>query len=204
MSLRAGSADAGIQGAGGSVSEGFVVELECMPWLSPPTMRRRPARWLFLCGVLAGCGGGASPVGAQARSGVTFHAFVDGSLFAGQGALQVRVWNAAQLADLERTSGCGVEVDPATGGQRIHCPDGTTLEPVTPEEFEFPLRDVGGSVTFRTSGVRAGERFRIALSGASRDGCNTTSADRSGVAGGADVVLEGLAWSTTARACLGR
>lgn len=143
-------------------------------------------------------------MGAEARGGVTFRIPVDVSLFAEGASVRIRIWNAAQLAALDPSSGCSVEYDPATGGQRVRCPGGTTFEPVTPEEFKFPLRDVEGSITVRSATVRAGERFRIRLSGESRDGCNTTSADRSGLASGAEVVLDGLAWSTTARACAGR
>jgi hypothetical protein len=74
---------------------------------------------------------------------------------------------------------------------------------VKPEEFEFPVQEIAGSVAVKSATVRVGEKFRILLSGKSRDGCNTTSADRVGSVDAADVVVGSLGWSTTARACAG-
>jgi hypothetical protein len=134
---------------------------------------------------------------------VTLRVPVDVTLFADGASLQVRVWNSEQLATVERNSRCGAVYNPATAAQEVRCPEGITFQPAKPEEFEFPVREIAGSVAVKSATVRVGERFRILLSGKSRDGCNTTSADRVGSVDAADAVVGSLGWSTTARACAG-
>jgi hypothetical protein len=134
---------------------------------------------------------------------VTLRIPVDVTLFAEGASLQVRVWNREQLAAAERNRRCGTVYDPATGEQEIRCPEGITFQPVKPEEFEFPVHEIAGRVAVKSATLRVGERFRILLSGKSRDGCNTTSADLVGSVEAADVVVGSPSWSTTARACAG-
>ncbi len=142
-------------------------------------------------------------MGAQGTTGVTIRVPVDTSQFEIGSSLQVRVWNGDQLATVERNGRCSTVFDPATGTSTTRCPDGSSAQPVTPEEFVFPVSGVSGSVEVKTTTVRVGERFRILLSGRSRDGCNSTAADHVGTADAASVTIGGLAWNTTARACLG-
>jgi hypothetical protein len=162
-----------------------------------------PGRLLALCATFTGCGGGASLVGAPAAPAVTIQVPVDSTQLATGSSLQVRVWNGDQLAMVERNGRCSTVFDPATGASTTRCPEGTSFQPVTPEEFEFPVSGLTGRVEVRTANVRVGEKFRILLSGRSRDGCNTTAADHVGTADSASVTLGSLEWSTTARACLG-
>jgi hypothetical protein len=142
-------------------------------------------------------------VGEQASAGsagVTFRVSVPVSEFAAASSLRVQVWTEEQLAALERNARCSVTHDPTTGLDQVQCPPGVTWESVAPEEVEVPVPDPGGSVSVPTS-VRVGGKFRVLVSGRSVDGCNTTSADRSGTATSPEVVLDGLSWRTTALAC---
>jgi hypothetical protein len=160
-------------------------------------------RLLVLCLSFAGCGGGNPLLGEPARAGVTLRAPVDAGLFAAGSSLRVRVWNGDQLATVERNGRCATVFDPATGAESIRCPEGTSYQPVTPEEFEFPVSELTGSIEVKSATVRVGEKFRVLLSAKSRAGCNTTSADHVGTADTPSVALGNLAWSTTARGCLG-
>jgi hypothetical protein len=119
--------------------------------------------------------------------------------FAPDTRLKVRVWNAGQLAALERNARCAVVSDTATGAERITCPDSLEYRRVVPEEHTIPLRS---RVEVASKVIAAGERFRIRLSGTSRDNCNTTSAEFVGVATSGRMVLDGLPWESTVKACL--
>jgi hypothetical protein len=178
--------------------------------LSSPLRFGRPGRLAVLCVALTGCGGGnavpgepARPLGEPAQARVTLRVPVDAALFAAGTSLRVQVWNGDQLAAVERNGRCATTFDPATGTESIRCPEGTTYEPVKPEEAVFPVSDLAGSVEVSTTHVRVGDKFRILLSAKSRDGCNTTSADHVGTAESTSVALGSLDWSTTARGCLG-
>lgn len=162
-----------------------------------------PGRLLALAVTFAGCGGGASPVGAQSTTGVTIRVPVDTSQFEAGSSLKVRVWNGDQLATVERNGRCSTVFDPAAGTSTTRCPDGSSAQPVNPEEFEFPVSGLAGSVEVKTTTVRVGEKFRMLISGRSRDGCNTTAADHVGTADSASAMIGSLEWNTTARACLG-
>jgi hypothetical protein len=171
----------------------------------------RPGRLAVLSVALTGCGGGSAVPGEPARPlgeppvpvGVTLRVSVDAALFAAGTSLRVQVWNGDQLAAVERNGRCATAFDPATGTESIRCPEGTTYQPVKPEEAAFPVSEIAGSVEVSTTHVRVGDKFRILLSAKSRDGCNTTSADHVGTAESASVVLGSLEWSTTARGCVG-
>ena len=172
-------------------------------------MRSTPSRRLGfalvagVCATPCACSGGESPAGAPPEAAVRFVAPVDARLLAEGSALRVEVWDAEQLALLDRNARCASVYDPATGKSEIRCPDGISYQAVTPEQFDLPVLEITGSVSLTSATVRVGERFRILLSGKSRDGCNRTSAEHSAVAEGAEVHLDGLAWTTTARACAG-
>jgi len=142
-------------------------------------------------------------VGAPAQAGVTLQVPVDARLFAGGASLRVYVWNGEQLATVERNGRCSTVFDAATGAQSIRCPDGAAYQTVKPEEFEFPVSEIAGSVEVKSTTVRVGDKFRILLSARSRDGCNTTSADRVATAEAASVAVGSLNWQTTALGCLG-
>lgn len=168
----------------------------------------RSSAWrrLFLAlaagGCACSCEAGESPADASPGTGVRIVAEVDARLFAEGGDVRVQVWDANQLASLEQNARCASVRNPATGGTEIRCPPGIAYQPVVPEQFDFPVKGIEGSVSLVSATLRAGDRFRILLAGKSRDGCNRTSSDHTGVADGAEVRLEGLAWTTTARACV--
>ena len=148
------------------------------------------------------CGAGEPPVALLPGTEVRFVAPVDARLFAEGSSLRVQLWNGEQLTALEQNARCASIHDPATGASEIRCPDGITFQPVTAEEFELPVAGITGTLSLRSTTVRVGDRFRILLSGKSADGCNRTSAEQQATAGAAEVLLDGLAWTTTARACV--
>ena len=135
------------------------------------------------------------------QSGIVLVVPVDPGTFADGESLNVTVWNAQQLEALERNSRCRTVVDPQTNTELIQCPDGVQYEDVTPEEFGFPVGGIVADIELSPTSVREGETFRIHVSGLNRDGCNRTSARFTGVATGSRLVLDGLEWETTLRAC---
>ena len=143
-----------------------------------------------------------APLATDPGDNVRFVAPLDARLFAAGSSLQIQIWNGEQLDALERNARCASVHDPATGTSGVQCPEGITYQPVSPEEFEIPVAGITGGLSLRSATVRIGDRFRILLSGKSLDGCNRTSAERRARAGAAEVLLDGLDWTTTARACL--
>ena len=166
------------------------------------------SRWrvlVFAAGVSAttqACGAGELPLAARSGDGVRFVVPLDARLFAPRSSLWVQIWSADQLAALEQNARCASVHDPATATRALRCPDGVTYRPVDPEEVEIPVDGIAGELSLRSATVRVGDRFRILLFGKSADGCNRTSADHQATAGAAEVLLDGLAWTTTARACV--
>lgn len=142
-------------------------------------------------------------VGGETSDDVVIVVPVDAPLFAESASLRVRLWNASQLAAMDGNARCAVVHDPQTNTDERHCPEGTTFQPVTPEQLELPLPAGDAPLAVTSASVRPGERFRILLSGPSRDGCNTTSADVVATAStGERTFLKAPTWQTTARACL--
>jgi hypothetical protein len=154
-----------------------------------------------IAGILGTCDQ-QSGAPSSATENVTIVVTIDRAQFAPTATLDVRVWNAAQLAILEASPGCATVKDPQTGETRLQCPDEIQYRDVTPERFEYPLESLGSELEVRSASVRVGERFRIRVSGLYRDKCNTTSADRVLQARSARTTVGNLTWHATAKACL--
>lgn len=133
---------------------------------------------------------------------VTLVVAIDKTQFAPAATLSVRVWNAEQLAILERNAACAAVKDPQSGVTRLQCPDGIQYQEVTPEQFDYPVASLGRELDVSTRSVRVGERFRIRLSGLYRDKCNTVSAERVLEARAARTLVGNVSWQATAKACL--
>jgi hypothetical protein len=156
---------------------------------------------LLVLSFSTGCGG--DPLaGSAAKDAVTLVVPLEAGLFDADATLQVRLWNAEQLATLEKNARCAVTRGPDGQAAAVHCPAGVEYKEVTPEQFSFTVRDLGEHVDVTSDRIRVGEAFKLLVSGLSRDRCNTTSADFAGSAGARRVVLERLPWQTTAKACL--
>jgi hypothetical protein len=121
--------------------------------------------------------------------------------FAAGGTLLVQIWSAAQLDALEKNQSCAVSRNAATGADTIRCPPGVIYQEVSPEKFEFPVAASGGRLEIAPSGARAGQRFRIRVSGRSADGCNLTFGEQTSSAGTESRIQVSLPWETTAKAC---
>lgn len=131
---------------------------------------------------------------------VTLVLVVNPGLFARSGVLAVDVWNASQLATLDDNARCARVSGP--GGMQMQCPPGVTYEDVMPERLQYELSSMGSTLEVTPKQVAPGERFRIHLSGPSRDRCNATSADVVQTAQQGRTALGGLSWRTTLRACV--
>jgi hypothetical protein len=139
---------------------------------------------------------------AAGKDSITLAISVERQLFAADATLDVQVWSAAQIAALTNNERCASTRDTRTGTERTSCPDGITYQPVVPQQVHAPLGGVTNAIEIRLASVKAGESFRVAVSGLSRDGCNTTSATAVRTASSGRNSLMGLAWQTTTRACL--
>lgn len=125
---------------------------------------------------------------------------VNHALFAPDAVLSVDLWNAGQLATLDANARCASVQGP--GGPQIQCPPGVTYTDVTPERQQFPLSTVGATLEVTSQQVAAGEKFRMHLSGMSRDRCNANSADLVETATPGRTFLGDPPWQTTLRGCV--
>ncbi|SRR4051812_2950365 len=126
---------------------------------------------------------------------VSFVVIVGPVLFPVNTVLSVDVWNAAQLAALDDNTRC------ASG--RMQCPAGVAYRDVVPERVQIPVSPSTTSFELTPRQVGAGEKFRIRLSGPSRDRCRTSSADVVRTADRGRTVIDGLSWQTTPNGCAG-
>jgi hypothetical protein len=139
--------------------------------------------------------------GAAAKEKVTFVVVAEARLFDGGSVLRARLWSAEQLATLDSNARCSVTHDPETGADEILCPDGVVYEEVVPEEATAPVEGSLITLEFASERVTVGDRFRLAVTGPSPDGCNTTSSQVTATADSPKVVLSDLGWETTLRGC---
>jgi hypothetical protein len=138
----------------------------------------------------------------QPAAGVTFNLPVPVDMFSSKGTLQVLVWNAGQLAALERQSECVIAHDLQSETDTVLCPEGVLYQEVTPEKFAFPIQGIDHSIQLTSQTVKLGEKYRIALRGLSSDDCNSTSAAAEGTAPPSTITLGNLDWMTTEMACV--
>ncbi len=162
-------------------------------------------RWLkitigaiALCALLSACATAVAPP----TSGVTFSVPVPVAEFGQKGTLQVLVWNADQIAALDRQVGCVIAHDAQTGTDTTLCPEGVQYQEITPEKFNFPLQTINQNITWTSRTVKVSEKYRVALRGLSKDECNATSATAEGTATSSTITLGNLDWLTTEMACV--
>jgi hypothetical protein len=154
---------------------------------------------LFILSMLPGCDKTSSANEPPGR--VTFTIPISAEIFSKKGDLRVRLWDADQLDIMAKTANCAVSFDLETQTEEVHCPEGVEYEQVMPEEFSFPLQEIGASIEVKSSKIRVGERYRLLISGLSNDDCNTTSATVESVAQTDSITLKDLMWATTLMAC---
>ena len=156
---------------------------------------------LVLFVFVAGCQSAiSSPSPNQEAVALVFS--LEPKVFADGATVNVQVWNAADLEALESNAKCA-SVSVPGGGSSIQCPPGVVYRDVAPEAFTVSVPAARETEEVTAQRLIGGERFRVRLSGMSRDGCNTTFVDLTRVASPGRTMLGELAWQTTARACLG-
>ena len=153
----------------------------------------------ILVSLLSGCD--TTPLDGGPKGSVTFSVSVDTGMFSDEGTLRIRLWNADQMEIMERNAACTASYDLETQTEEIHCPDGVEYEEVTPEEFTFPIHEIGEIVELKSDKIRVGEGYKLQISGLSSDNCNTTSATVEGIAQHAHIALKDLMWMSTLMAC---
>ena len=162
-----------------------------------------PRRLIGCIGLLvyAGC---QNPIAVDTlqRSSLVIVVPIDTRLFDVDATIVSQIWNAEQLAALEKNAACTASRNPA-GATEFKCPPGVQYQEVLPQELKFAARTAGAQLEIAPSAVRAGERFRIRVSGPSADKCNTTSGDRTVTAESNSSIQVTLDWETTAKACGG-
>ena len=134
---------------------------------------------------------------------VTFIVPVSVGMFSQDAVIRVRLWDEEQLETSENTSGCTVSYNVQTKTEDVRCPQGVEYAQVMPEEFMFDVGDINSNIEITSAAVRVGEKYRLLISGKSKDNCNTTSAEVREVADSETIVIERLSWSTTAMGCIG-
>lgn len=153
---------------------------------------------LLLSALVGAC---AAPAD-QPATGVTFSVPIQVEAFSPNGVLQVLVWNARQLAALDRQAECVIAHDSQTGTDTVLCPAGVQYQEITPEKFDFPIQAIDQRIQLTSHTVKVGEKYRVALRGLSSDNCNSTSATAEGTANSSTLALGDLIWLTTDMACL--
>ena len=154
---------------------------------------------LILFSLLSGCDLTAADI--DSTGSVTFTVPVDVAMFSDEATLRFTLWNADQLEIMKRTADCSITYDLETQTEEIHCPEGVEYEAVIPDEFTFPVQEIGEIIEVESDNIRIGEKYRLMISGLSIDNCNTTSASVEGIAQQADITIEDLVWMTTLMAC---
>jgi hypothetical protein len=141
--------------------------------------------------------GAASPTPA---SQVSLVVNIDHTLFAPTAVLAADMWNASELATLDANARCASVQGPS--GPTIQCPPGVTYKDVMPEHVQVPLSSVGTTLALTPQQIGAGEKFRLHLSGLSRDHCNPTAADITSTADAGTTFLGDPPWQTTLLGCV--
>ena len=154
---------------------------------------------LILYSLLSGCG--LMVVDTDSTVIITFTVPVDVDMFSDEATLRLTLWNADQLEIMKRTANCSVSYDSKTQVEEVHCPEGVEYEPVTPEEFTFPVMEIDEIIKVESDHIRISEWYRLLISGLSSDNCNTTSASVESIAQQAEINIEDLKWMTTLMAC---
>ncbi len=154
-----------------------------------------PAALIFLVG--------CSIIAPFSRSDefVTYSVVINKETFSPEASLRVRIWNAETLKVAESNANCAVSYNQETQTEEVHCPEGINYREISPEEFEFPMQDIGTEIEIRSATVTVGEKYRLQISGLASDDCNTASASVEERAKSAHIVLENLQWATTLMAC---
>jgi hypothetical protein len=156
---------------------------------------------LFLISLLTFPGHAISEQEVVSEEGVQFIVPVEVGIFGEHAILTARLWNAKQLAISEKIDECTMTHDMDTETERIECPEGITYEKPRPEEFSFPVQEIVSSLELRSHTIKVGDRYRLRISGTSRDNCNTTSAESTGVADSELIQVRQLSWSSTLMGC---
>ena len=171
-------------------------------------MRRRITRLLLVIFlpvaalIYGGCfAPGAHTPPASPPGEITFVIPIDTSVFNPEKPIQVQLWNAEQLEIMENNKDCIVMHEIRTGATEIQCPEGITHQEVNPEEFSFPIQEIGSSITITSSQVRLGEGFQINIWGLNKDNCNSTRASFAGKANAQTMILDIQLWNTTEMWC---
>jgi len=154
---------------------------------------------LIFFSLLSGCDLTSPDI--DSTGSVTFTVPVDSDMFSNEAILRLTLWNADQLEIMKRTANCSISYNLETQTEEIHCPEGVEYEEVTPEEFTFPVQEIGEIIEVESDNIRIGKKYRLLISGLSSDNCNTTSASVEGIAQHADIIIEDLMWMTTLMAC---
>ena len=127
---------------------------------------------------------------------------VEAGQFSKQAVVRIRLLNSTQLAIDENNPICIIVHNAGSNTESTECPPGKEYKIVTPEDFAFPIADVGSQIKITSSTLKMGEKFRIFVSGLSTDDCNGRSTDFTGLADSEIILLKDLLWSTTAMACI--
>ena len=166
--------------------------------INPSRLFRGTLGILLLFVLASAC---AAPA-AQPASSVTFSVPIQVEMFSPKGTLQAFVWNAEQLAALDRQAECVIAHDTQTGTDTTLCPEGVQYHEITPEKFDFPLQAIDQRIHLTSQTAKVGEKYRIALRGLSSDDCNSTSTAAEGTATSSTITLGNLDWLTTEMACV--
>jgi hypothetical protein len=157
--------------------------------------------FLILFSALSGCGLASPDITSSEH--VTFTVAIDAEVFSEEATIRFVLWNADQLEVVKKTAGCVISYDAASQTEEVHCPEGVEYEETIPEEYTYPIQEIGEFVLIESDSVRVGERYRLLISGLSSDDCNSTSANVEDVAQSANITIElkDLMWMTTMMAC---
>ena len=150
--------------------------------------------------VSSGCIPG-NPPGGESPSAISIVIPIQTDRFSRQATIQVRLFNTAQLT-IDATNPVCLVMGNGSGVISTQCPPGTEYKKVTPEEFSFPIGEIGDQIKITNNNLKLGEQLRIMVTGLSADECNGRSTSYTGVATGEVINLNNLEWATTLMACV--
>ena len=136
---------------------------------------------------------------------VTFSVKIDKSVFGTtKREIQASLYDSEQLELSKQNANCSISFDVTTQKETVVCPPGVVYNTVkpNPEIFKFNLDEISDNISIKSTTVKVGENYRLAISGLSNDNCNTASASVEKKAESEAIAITDLEWASTALGCV--
>ena len=113
-------------------------------------MKKHTGRYvsmLFLILVLMLAGGDGTSLGQDSKKGVRFIIPIEVEKFSEEKPILIKLWTSEEFGiHKEMSRKCIHEYIPQTKTEKIHCPEGFEYQKVTPEKFQFPVKEIAATI----------------------------------------------------------